>query len=384
MQTAVGRNEKRRERPRHRDLVARIFSLKPSDHCLPGPINSWQRFRGASRFFSFQMALEAPIPPLQKAHDDELVLDLEQNVARLLEPSLERSMLRQMIQCKDRTLLDAARAASDPKDRAKAVLKVASSAATDAAHEDWTRIFTGFSDAEGKRLAVLGKAALTSPELGRSLTYGEVSFHSFAMILEMAQPLLRGGLFVDLGHGTGLLLYAMFHHFTFIGVRNAGCLRRLQDGSGHSPRTDDLFSPCLFSKRAGAGRAVLAAALLRGRSFREFRGLEIIPTLVDASRETLRRFKERVAERPGLYSDDGAAPPLVTLFQGDILAGGGKGGGPERGRVSCTTPAAQAGPSRDPAEAPDAAWTDGDLIFVNSTCFSKDLMVGSRFPFRTC
>lgn len=145
------------------------------------------------------------------------------------------------------------------------------------------------------------------------------------------------------------------------------------------------------------GRAVLAAALLHGDKFRECRGVEVLHPLVAASRCALERFNERVLTRTPLYDCAGVAGrSRVTLFQGDFLARNelitSTHAGSDDGACAtvCAAAAADEGSlrraeeegsderRRDPSTFADAAWTDGDLIFANSTCFSKELMVDSR------
>ena len=69
---------------------------------------------------------------------------------------------------------------------------------------------------------------------------------------------------------------------------------------------------------------------------------------VEASLAAQQRYKERVASFSELYGEDGRAD--VLMIHGDLLAEGGKG------------------------ELSDGDWTDGDIVFANSTCFSRDLM----------
>jgi len=221
-----------------------------------------------------------------------------------------------------------------------------------------------------------------------------VNFFSFAVILEVANP-PKGALFVDLGHGTG--------------------------------------------------RAVLAAALLRGHMLDECRGVEVLPALVHASWAAQAKYDATLKAKPDLYgsssSEDSSAEnpakkegdsmsdefshcslhpgqrAVVVQILGDLLSDAPKQGtllvtkegapktlsafsaedesnateaGPDAGLAAAKgvqDVEAVAAPSstglaeqhsqrqrRDPQLWEDGAWTDGDLIFVNSTCFAHDVM----------
>lgn len=93
----------------------------------------------------------------------------------------------------------------------------------------------------------------------------------------------------------------------------------------------------------GTGRAIIAAAMLRGDIFKECIGIELLVPLVDASKLALTRYDELIKSKPNIYPHTS-----ITLHQGDILSSEASG---------------------------QTDWTHGDLIFANSTCFTHDLMV---------
>jgi hypothetical protein len=216
--------------------------------------------------------------------------------------------------------------------------------------------------------------------LGLDLQPTQVDFFSFAVILEVADP-PRGALFVDLGHGTG--------------------------------------------------RAVLAAALLCGHQLGECRGVEVLPALVHASWAAQAKYDALLNAKPALYDAVSGSSRMqpgrraaVVQLQGDLLselpqqapeqaplraavlpptpfaeaaaaactagavtAAAGTAGatvaaaaatGAQVATEAAHWPAAGAarlrGTRRDPRLWVDGAWTDGDLIFANSTCFAQDLM----------
>jgi hypothetical protein len=224
-----------------------------------------------------------------------------------------------------------------PSLRLEAVVDLVTAKVADEVFADWSSCFAGLSAQEAKRLARDGAKELGLPTSTRSLTYGEVDFFSFASILEQVNP-PTGSLFVDIGHGTG--------------------------------------------------RAVLAAALLRGSELRECRGVEVLAPLYEASLVARDRYAARLLKKQYLYSfspqreqqpacEEAGRRAAVTLFQGDLLAFSG----PAQSTSSSSAASSDEDDGhlrcRDPTTCTDAAWTDGDFIFVNSTCFSKELMVST-------
>lgn len=197
---------------------------------------------------------------------------------------LERSVLLDLIERNDTSLSNLS--CTD------AVLELAASKAVDIAHSHWQSLFAGFSAQDGKRMAKEAVSQMPKSD-ARSLTYGEVDFFSFAIILELAET-SAGSLFVDIGHGTG--------------------------------------------------RAVLAAAMLRGHHFRECRGVELLKPLVAASLEAQGRFDALVAAHPRLYgAADGKPRSIVTMLEGDLLAAHAEGSD-DQGVAD--------------ALSPDGAWTE--------------------------
>ena len=67
----------------------------------------------------------------------------------------------------------------------------------------------------------------------------------------------------------------------------------------------------------------------------------------------------RTAQRQEFYGhpNDSNARAFVEMMHGDILAPSRKGGDVANG-----------------SGLSDGEWTDGDIVFANSTCFSQDLM----------
>lgn len=117
----------------------------------------------------------------------------------------------------------------------------------------------------------------------KSLIYGEVEFASFYRILRKINP-SAGGVFYDLGSGTG--------------------------------------------------KAVFAARLTR--DFDRCVGVEILSSLHSAAEAVVRRFHDHFAKHLSLSEKQ-----AVSVFEGSFC---------------------------------DFDWSDGDLVFANSTCFSDELM----------
>eukprot|EP00968_Pinguiococcus_pyrenoidosus_P013217 scaffold1197_cov228-Pinguiococcus_pyrenoidosus.AAC.3 len=165
------------------------------------------------------------------------------------------------------------------------------------AYQVYDRIFEDMDVDVGKKLAEKGKDRLSADQQGPALVYGEIDFFSFATLLEKAQP-APGETFVDLGSGTG--------------------------------------------------KAVVAAALLYGHKFSRCAGIEIVPSLYEASLIATARYEEEDRKIAAFYAEERAE---LRWYCGDIL---------DENQVD-----EQAGLS----------WTaDGDVVFVNATCFPTELM----------
>lgn len=117
----------------------------------------------------------------------------------------------------------------------------------------------------------------------KSLIYGEVEFESFYRILRKINP-APGGVFYDLGSGTG--------------------------------------------------KAVFAARLTR--DFDKCIGIEILTSLHQAAQAVVRNYNDRIKSYLSLTEKQD-----VAVFEGSFC---------------------------------DFDWSDGDLVFANSTCFSDELM----------
>eukprot|EP00616_Rhizochromulina_sp_CCMP1243_P018438 CAMPEP_0118965912 /NCGR_PEP_ID=MMETSP1173-20130426/3429_1 /TAXON_ID=1034831 /ORGANISM="Rhizochromulina marina cf, Strain CCMP1243" /LENGTH=592 /DNA_ID=CAMNT_0006914603 /DNA_START=86 /DNA_END=1864 /DNA_ORIENTATION=- len=100
----------------------------------------------------------------------------------------------------------------------------------------------------------------------------------------------------------------------------------------------------------GTGRAVLSAALLYGHVFSACWGIEVLAPLAAASFSAHDRYSQAVRRREWLY---GALSQrcAVRVQHGDILE------------------------PQSPEET-GFEWTDADLVFANSTCFTDELMRG--------
>ncbi|CAM9622504.1 unnamed protein product [Phaeothamnion confervicola] len=92
----------------------------------------------------------------------------------------------------------------------------------------------------------------------------------------------------------------------------------------------------LYDLGGGTGRAIFVAALAIDLQYAI--GIELLSRLHDASLRILRRYRRLV--RPSL-----SHPPLVKFYCGSFLS-------------------------------PEFDWSDGDLVFANSTCFEPELMRG--------
>jgi SAM-dependent methyltransferase len=143
-------------------------------------------------------------------------------------------------------------------------------------------LFSGTSLEVGKTLS---KREREEKDLSqeKSLIYGEVEFESFYRILRKINP-ARGGIFYDLGSGTG--------------------------------------------------KAVFAARLTR--DFDKCIGIEILSSLHEAAEIVVQRFNEKFRNFLSLGENQ-----TVSVYEGSFC---------------------------------DFDWSDGDLVFANSTCFSDELM----------
>lgn len=152
-------------------------------------------------------------------------------------------------------------------------------------------IFTNFSLDVAKSLSKQGLPSSSNESKERheilmdthSQTYGEIDFFSFCAIMEKArvQP---GDTFLDLGHGSG--------------------------------------------------RALIAAALVYGDYLTSISGIELIPSLYDASLQVINNYQQQTVEYDMKKVD-------IRVVCGNML---------------------------------ELDW-NADIVFANSTCFTEDLMV---------
>ena len=190
----------------------------------------------------------------------------------------------------------------------------------------YCNVFSSYDTEKCKLLVKASQIYNTSQDVPISLTYGDIDFFSYCTLLELAITKLEGNstsnnqkrnlMLVDLGHGTG--------------------------------------------------RGIVAATLVFGNSyFNRIIGIEIVPELyeiskittkyenIDNQRNHIEAFKHlncfNVNEYEKSQSDTKVHDCDISLSLGDFL----------------TT-------ERSDGEYID--WTNGDIVFANSTCFAFDLM----------
>mmetsp|Transcript_39165 Transcript_39165/g.67719 ORF Transcript_39165/g.67719 Transcript_39165/m.67719 type:complete len:317 (-) Transcript_39165:408-1358(-) len=233
-------------------------------------------------------------------------------------PAFDKAILKELIIEEDKTIFEALESYQRMKDRdayKQAVLTAVITKTVNLTSDWWDEIFADCSTNEAKKLAKAAKARLGGGgELRSSLVYGEVDFPSFAALLEKARP-QPGEVLVDLGHGTG--------------------------------------------------RALVAAGLLHGHTFREIVGVELLEELHGASLRALEAYARVERRERALYG--GHPRAAVRALRGDITAvPRGEGEEGEGGGPAAAAAAAAAEGSYD--------WTRADVVFANSTCFDAALM----------
>jgi hypothetical protein len=116
-----------------------------------------------------------------------------------------------------------------------------------------------------------------------------------------------------------------------------------------------------LKKKKKKGRAIIAAAMLRGDTFKECIGIELLSPLVDASKIALGRYEEVVKKKSNLYPFT-----KISFHEGDILAEEEDGtGGAAAAADEATTLSG-------------VSWSHADFVFANSTCFGHELMVRKK------
>lgn len=146
----------------------------------------------------------------------------------------------------------------------------------------------------------------------QSLTYGEVEFGAFAAVLRRI-PCPGGGRFVDLGSGSGRAVFVVRCH-------------KPPPHASPSPATDGSRQSCPRQARAV-------------RDFDRYTGIELLAALHDIARIRQRRFERAILD--------------LCPLRGHALSGSV--------RFVC-------------ASLLDVDWSDADVVFCNSTCFSHKLM----------
>jgi hypothetical protein len=119
-----------------------------------------------------------------------------------------------------------------------------------------------------------------------------------------------------------------------------------------------ICSLFFFCKKKG--RAIIAAAMLRGDTFKECIGIELLSPLVDASKIALGRYEEVVKKKPNLYPYT-----KISFHEGDILAEEDTGTGGAAADEAITLSSG-------------VSWSHADFVFANSTCFGHELMVRKK------
>jgi len=217
------------------------------------------------------------------------------------------------------------------------------------------------------------------------------------MILEVANP-PQGALFVDLGHGTGRAVLAaallLGHHFDecrgvevlpalvhaswaaqakYDGTLKAkpelygsGSESRSPDNQGKEQAVDGLsdeFNSCRMEPISQ--RAVVVQLLGDLLSDAPKQG-----TGPQASQEAPGPLPASYVEATNAVSSVPAAADVSAENLRDT------GTDAVTRSTGLAEPRLQRQHRRDPHLWEDGAWTDGDLVFVNSTCFAHDLMAG--------
>lgn len=156
----------------------------------------------------------------------------------------------------------------------------------------------------------------------KSLVYGEIDFWSFYDVVRAAVE----GIDVDVDGGeSGPSIDEQ--------VTGAPATTENQDELPAGVRGSKGLK--FYDLGSGSGKAIFAAVL--AVDFRCAVGIEVLARVHEASMRVLRRYRRLV--EPVLSS-----PALIKLYHGSFLA-------------------------------PEFDWTDGDLIFANSTCFAEDTLL---------
>ena len=171
--------------------------------------------------------------------------------------------------------------------------------------------FENLSVDDGKKISqTFIQGGKKTSELG--LTYGEITFNSFAAVLEYCHP-MDGKVFVDLGSGTG--------------------------------------------------KALIIASLLFGTKLKHVHGIELIPGLYESSVVSINKYYDIMKQQfPEMY--DCIKGCKITAEEGDILQYGKDDNNDDnKNNVDID----------DITQKYD--WTKADIVLCNSTCFPSKLMI---------
>ena len=174
--------------------------------------------------------------------------------------------------------------------------------------------FENLSADDGKKISQSFIQGGKTSELG--LTYGEITFNSFAAVLEHCHP-MDGKVFVDLGSGTG--------------------------------------------------KALIIASLLFGTKLKHVHGIELIPGLYESSVVSINKYYDIMKQQfPEIY--DCLKGCKITAEEGDILQyGQDKHGNDDNDNNNKNIEIDDITQKCD--------WTEADIVLANSTCFPSKLMM---------
>ncbi len=201
----------------------------------------------------------------------------------------------------------------------------------------WNQLFTLCSTADAKRISKTEKSNL-GISAKPALTYGEVTIASLAAVLY--SPLIRlkaGGNFYDLGSGSGRGVFAaaLLHNFDrCTGIEIISGLHTA--ASAVLDRWNISDAPNVITYQTANNNSSASAPANANANAN-----------ANGSGSTAAAANDRKAAPAGSYSGSGS--------------GGGGGGG--RPVISFQR-----------ASFLDVDWSDGDVIFINSTCFDETLL----------
>lgn len=214
------------------------------------------------------------------------------------------------------------------------LIDVASSRAITAAAHTFHNFL--FSDLATSKAKAISKAERKERDISdASFVYGEIDFHSFAQILREIRPLVkRDGLFFDLGSGTGRPCFAMALLSDMHRIVGVEALEQLVQAS----------------------RDVLA----KYEAFVESDEVEV----EEEGEEENEQEEEQPHDADAHDSPTRAARPK-RIVHSPLAKLERRASLPNSARVSFVH-----------ANLLDIDWSDGDFVFLNSTCYSASLMAG--------